>query len=258
MASLSLRVCSTCKARKKGCDKNLPTCGYCAKRGLVCRYSEPPAIEGHLPSATSAADFSTSILGLSLAADAETTLDQVVHTEVRQVLHRSGMSLDAITKRYFEGVHNWLPVVSPAHLHEAITNVQPGIPHADSSVLILTVCLVTINPSVCDSRRPIFLESLYVTAKTLFAQVQAVICASVHLVQAGLLITAYEYASGRPEAAYITIGTCARIGCSLGLGKKPSIVEGDIQSLHAVELWNVWWGIVILERYAHGQSALIV
>ena len=34
-------VCSTCKLRKKGCDKQLPSCGYCTKRKLGCRYDDP-------------------------------------------------------------------------------------------------------------------------------------------------------------------------------------------------------------------------
>jgi Fungal Zn(2)-Cys(6) binuclear cluster domain len=36
------QVCSTCKTRKKGCDKQLPSCGYCSKRNLRCIYDEPP------------------------------------------------------------------------------------------------------------------------------------------------------------------------------------------------------------------------
>lgn len=252
MASLAQRVCGTCKARKKGCDKNLPGCGYCARRGLVCRYDEPAVIGWRVPSATSSWGFSaSSVFGSLLTVGVETTLNSVIHMEVCLVLQSSSMSLDTITKRYFEGIHKWLPVVSPALLHEAIANAHLAIPASDFSLLLFTICLITLNSPVGDLGQSSVSESLYITAKTLFAQVQAVFCASTRLAQAGLLITAYEYASGRLEAAYITIGICARICYSLGLDKEPSRQECNGLSLNAIEEWNLWWGVVILERYVH-------
>ena len=32
----------TCRVRKKGCDKQLPKCGYCSRRGLDCVYHDAP------------------------------------------------------------------------------------------------------------------------------------------------------------------------------------------------------------------------
>lgn len=72
------------------------------------------------------------------------------------------------------------------------------------------------------------------------------------MIQAGLLIATYEYAQGLVEAAYISIGTCARMGYAGGihvgqLGRTPS--GGKLApTLKDEEEHNLWWGIVVCER----------
>lgn len=72
------------------------------------------------------------------------------------------------------------------------------------------------------------------------------------MIQAGLLIATYEYAQGLVEAAYISIGTCARMGYAGGIhvgqvGRTPS--GGQLApTLKDEEEHNLWWGIVVCER----------
>lgn len=72
------------------------------------------------------------------------------------------------------------------------------------------------------------------------------------MIQAGLLIATYEYAHGLIEAAYISIGTCARMGYAGGLhtGQLGQSSSGGQSSptLKEEEEHNLWWGIVICER----------
>ncbi|KAL2444741.1 hypothetical protein ABEF95_017205 [Exophiala dermatitidis] len=88
----------------------------------------------------------------------------------------------------------------------------------------------------------------------LLGQVQAVAGVSTRLVQAALLACAYEHASDRRDAAYVSIAACARMALVLGIDKDPeprlkSLAHEESASVQAVlEGWNVWWGIVILER----------
>ncbi|KAI2817885.1 hypothetical protein CBS115989_5621 [Aspergillus niger] len=86
--------------------------------------------------------------------------------------------------------------------------------------------------------------------KMLFAEAQAIICASTNLLQAGLLIAAYEYANGRPEAANITMGTLARTAFAIGLANPSSWQTNEASniSLERLERLNLWWGVIILER----------
>ncbi len=87
----------------------------------------------------------------------------------------------------------------------------------------------------------------------LFAHAQAMIPTSTSLVQASLLIATYEYAHSLEEAAYISIGTCARMGYIVGLhnGRFGSPLRGDrtLATLKEEEDYNLWWGIVTCERY---------
>ena len=72
------------------------------------------------------------------------------------------------------------------------------------------------------------------------------------MIQAGLLIATYEYAHGLTKAAYISIGTCARMGYAGGLHRGQldwSSLGGHLSpTLKEEEEHNLWWGIVICER----------
>lgn len=112
------------------------------------------------------------------------------------------------------------------------------------------MCLITYYPSQT-SPQLVDQETLYLTKKMLFAHVQAFISSSTNLIQAGILISAYEYAHGRLDTAYMSIGTCARMAYATGLHmtKLSPGLQDDEACLRAEEGRNVWWGIIICERY---------
>ena len=73
------------------------------------------------------------------------------------------------------------------------------------------------------------------------------------MIQAGLLLATYEYAQGLVEAAYVSIGTCARMGYAGGihvgqLGRTPLGCQLPL-TLKEEEERNLWWGIVVCERW---------
>jgi hypothetical protein len=247
-ADRAVRVCSTCKARKKGCDKQLPQCGYCSKRGLSCNCND------YATDALSNVTESTSPSGeVSIAWSRESeALRDMLFMHVRSVLQSSGLSLLELSEYFFRTFHTWFPVISPALFRETALAAQYGAPPAEFSTLVLAIYLIVQRRRAEPAENRIRPEDMYVTVKVLFAQSQAVLRPSTTLVQASLLITAYEYATRQPDAAYVSIGTCIRMAQTIGLAEinatKHCSTQDDCSVLTALEERNVWWAIVILER----------
>jgi len=70
------------------------------------------------------------------------------------------------------------------------------------------------------------------------------------MVQAALLLSMYEYALNRPDAAYISIGNCARMAIAMDLHKNQPISDmHEAPSFHNMgEQTNLWLAIVVFER----------
>lgn len=210
---------------------------------------------------------------LSVGGGGSTHLEELLNREVTRVFQAGRLSLLDVAQRFFKGFHKWLPVVSPGRFHQVAAAATanggagggnagapstPSPPPADFSLLMLAMCLVTLPPAPEGAASPdpaqqaVQPESLYLTVKVLFAQTQAVMCASTVLAQTGLIIAAYEYACQKLNAAYISIGTCVRTAHALALDKTGAGVGMQhmepAQQLRQREDWNVWWGVVILER----------
>lgn len=260
------RACETCKERKKGCDKALPGCGYCKARNLTCKYARsagtPVPVRWQLwsPSKTargnkesmSDADAPASMMhdGATLAAE-DMDLDEFVWAQVQRIVASLELSNDEIADRFFEGIHTWLPILSPPHFRHTVHSFgDDATPPPDFSALMLTMCLVTCRPTAQLSHAsPAGLTSLYLTAKSVFAEAQTVVCASTAIVQAAVLLAAYEYASGRIDAAYISIGSASRMCHVLGIDHFSELATMQNDPSCCEDL-NVWWSVIILERYA--------
>jgi hypothetical protein len=179
-----------------------------------------------------------------------TTIDSIVHSQVCHIFRADGKYVDAVATRYFQGVHTWLPIVARRRFLERLAHFQ-HISSADFSILLLAIGLITQHPSLDPSTNQ-DREVFYLATKTMFAKVQAFIPSSLCLVQAGVILSFYEYAHGMIEAAYVTIGTCARMAAAIGLNNKQCSVE-----MQASEAWVddeealcTWWGLVICDRYS--------
>jgi hypothetical protein len=271
-------VCSVCSARKKGCDKALPACSFCSKRGLLCQY-DVTAVErrgrrlynpgrnfvalhtentGH-SDVNSHDDRERKPSLLSVVFSAGLPLEISIDQQVQYVIQLANLSRDDISERYFQSFHQWLPIVSPDLFYEAEHRYRVKSNHAppaDFSILLLAMCLIITIPKLEDNSKPHHLSQdfLYTTVKLLFSQTQANICKSLPLVQAQLIIAMCEYACARRDAAYISITTCTAMARLLSLNKiSPGRCEDDITNrgikLAEMERENITWGIVMLERY---------
>lgn len=167
------QVCKTCKARKKACDKLLPSCSYCAKRCLECRYDGTSDSRSEGVSVGSISDL--------LSCGTGPALDGVVNLQVCHLIHRTGVSVDQIASHYFRYFHDWLPVISPATFRETATRYQHGVPPADFSMLLLSMYIIVTrrtDGSMASRKDAVQPRDLYHTAKVFLAHVQARLCAS--------------------------------------------------------------------------------
>ncbi|KAK6835030.1 hypothetical protein PG987_009724 [Apiospora arundinis] len=189
---------------------------------------------------------------------------------VYQLIRASGRFVDDVSTSYFHGLHLYMPIVSRTRFHDSLVALG-AIPSADFSVLLLSMHLVTLDSFVRDREeknhrphdsagsttigglaKPDTQQSLYMTTKSLFAQVQSTIPPSIRLVQAGMLIALYEYTQGEADQAFITISLCARLAYAARLHRSAGRCS-DGWDRHgarpeALEASNTWWGIVIWER----------
>jgi hypothetical protein len=171
--------------------------------------------------------------------------------------------VDDISARYFQHFHRHLPIISRTRFYNNLTTLGVA-PAADFSVLLLTLCLITYAPALGypsehGTIRSVEQQSLYLTARSLFCQVQVSCSSSVPLIQAGLLLAVYEYTHGRPDDAFVTIAGSARMAYAArihdldGHQKQMAHTARDNADtyllLQAEEEANTWWGIVIFERY---------
>lgn len=177
--------------------------------------------------------------------------------------------MDDVSSRYFHTLHLYIPIISRSRFHDNLVTLG-ATPSADFSVLLLSMHLVILVPPDHDqhdsfSNRYLHggigdsvstetnSQSLYLTAKYLFAQVQCTLPPSVHLIQAGLLIAIYEYTRGQPDQALITISLCARLAYAARIHQSARVHANSLDvrrtRSEAREEANTWWGIVIYERY---------
>ncbi|GAM41448.1 hypothetical protein TCE0_042r14577 [Talaromyces pinophilus] len=118
------------------------------------------------------------------------------------------------------------------------------------SILLLSMCLMTYHPDlVPPSANSLDQETLYVTTKTLFGLVQASFPPSLHLIQATMIMATYEYANGKTNDAFASIGLCARMGYAAHIDNAhPSQkMEAEEYSENEAKA-NTWWNILMCER----------
>ena len=169
----AFHVCTTCRARKKACNKNLPYCGYCSKRGINCSYdvddgsSPDNNVDAGMPFLLFSVPlqdwkqysrgkvsrvFPEQLTPLSedSPSNGRHALDTMLNSHVNRILQDVGLSLNEISEQYFRGFHKWLPIICPS-LFEGILS-QYIIPPADFSVLALAICLVALRPPYAASK----------------------------------------------------------------------------------------------------------
>lgn len=111
-----------------------------------------------------------------------TAVNSALDCEIHRVLSTIRATLDEVVSTYFRSFHPWRPIVSPQLALEV-----NGPQRADTTMLLLAMCVLSWNP---------ISDDIHAVLRVLFSQAQVFICASLPLVQARLLIAAFEYSRG--------------------------------------------------------------
>ena len=279
-------VCSTCKSRKRACDKSLPACSFCVDRKLVCRYDLPATNRNgsrkHYPgkhfvaaqtsspsNVSSAAEIMMRPLpspriqssmpppplpGLYAKGETPRSIHESLYQQTQYILGLLDTTLECISHQYFQTVHRWLPILVPDHFHEMVATYREkdGIPSSDVSVLLLAMCLIVKLPDLdhATMKPPLSRKYLYTTTKSAFGQGQASCFASSPFVQATLLIATCEYACVRPRAAYVSMMTCVGMARVLGIEVHSMLTsdDGSENSEDKSENPDLGLAIAMLER----------
>ncbi|KAJ5134267.1 hypothetical protein N7526_005632 [Penicillium atrosanguineum] len=177
---------------------------------------------------------------------APTTFESTLYFQILRIIRTTGLDVEDISARYFRGIHSFIPVLSRPRFHGQLA--QEDVPPAAFSVLLLCMCLIAYHPDFSRQPQPIDQDTLYLTAKSIVTQVQTSFPPSLPLVQAGVIIAAYEYANGKIHNAISSIGNCARMGYTIGLHLARPVKAADPVPPLQTEESNTWWGIIICER----------
>jgi hypothetical protein len=178
--------------------------------------------------------------------DEPTNLHSIIYLQILRIIRSTGQTIDEICHRYFRGMHSFIPILSAPQFHEQLIHLA-AFPSATFSVLLLSMALVTYHPGLVLPSSGVDHATLYFTTKSLYTQAQGSFANSLPLIQAGIIIASYEYATQRINEAFCSIGVCARMGYAAGL-HLVSLTEESHYCCQAAERYNTWWGIVITER----------
>ncbi|KAF2801827.1 putative fungal-specific transcription factor [Mytilinidion resinicola] len=259
------QVCTSCKARKRKCDKALPRCSQCTKRNLTCEYStlEQSRNSASVPDRpwhgihadedradAQSLDFPTMLfLDPGILQHGQVDISCVAPPVPAHILQLLGDidEIRATASKFFEHIHMWMPFISKKRFHELHLRSFQSQP--DIALLLVSLKLITTLPPV-SPRNP--RTPLYYTAKHFYLEVEGSSIFSIPILQAGILIALYELGQAIYPAAYLSIGACARYAHAHGIN-----VGGTLNTRRAVTLIEVeerrrvWWAIVILDRFVN-------
>ena len=158
--------------------------------------------------------------------------------------------IDTSIDTYFRNFHESLPLLEQDKLRMGFENTV-YVTDAHSATLLLSVFLVThlcSTPATGNGDG----DEVYHFVKSMFFLLQGQ-ALTVELLQIGLLLVTWEHSQALHQDAWLSIGTCVRIGNVLGLHRcvrrlnhEDGSEKGDWDRMR-----SLWWCIVLLERYVH-------
>ncbi|KAK8071433.1 hypothetical protein PG997_011636 [Apiospora hydei] len=193
---------------------------------------------------------SSSTVSLQRASSSSLLLDELWDSVGGEVPDVS----EDIVDRYFATVHRWLPILSNKQLYRTLTQQQNQ--RTDPRFALLLVCMRLITtrpPATPDQQQPAAATCpLYLSAKESLVKVETRCLPSLALLQATILMAAYELAHGIYPAAYLSAGHAARMGIMMGFHDRehcPQMFHSPVTWTGREEERRAWWAVVILDRY---------
>lgn len=155
-------------------------------------------------------------------------------------------NIEATATRYFATVHTWLPCISKKRLELALADTSSDLA-PELVLLLLTMHIITNEhpTSNIDAQ-----SKAYWRAKCLYNSLEAYAVMAPQLIQANVLIAAYEIGHAIYPAAYLTIGRCVSLAKVLGIENQrgPRMIKKMGAWTENEELRRTWWAIMLLDR----------
>jgi hypothetical protein len=154
---------------------------------------------------------------------------------------------------YWDKIHWWMPIISKKRFYGHSLN--PLVPHGvDVLLLLASMKLILWHPQ--DEPQPVT-EYNAIRHAILEAESSGVL--TIQLLQARILLTIYEFGHGMYPAAYLSVGSCARLGTAMNVNKclmATQLVVSPAAALEAEERRRSWWAILMLDRFVTLISCL--
>ncbi|KAH8124895.1 hypothetical protein ACSS6W_005137 [Trichoderma asperelloides] len=272
-------VCLSCRRKKKKCDKALPGCLQCRKLHIQCIYEDADSVpmveefrqlrkrlktfEGMLIPGTSkisksallddspsSAEITSQLGSTDSCTDLVSRLEVVASTldvggEVYQLLQSHPGEIYGASQCYFDNIHKWMPIMSRKLFYRRLTEFSKT-KRPDFAILLLCILLSIHYPTSSTAQEP-----LYRAVRSIYWYLNATIDASLEMIQAGILLSCYEYGFGMHKECYKSIGLCVRMGHWMDLhnANPPSdTLQSSDEWIEAAERCNIWWALVIRDR----------
>ena len=180
--------------------------------------------------------------------DIRRPFDDFLSAQLHNAFNALRHELKATCNNYLDTINTSLPLVIDTELRTHLRNLDQ-ITDTEIRLLLLSIYLVTKMPvHLPDGRTDI--GSLYSVIKPFYADFNSTRKLSIPIIQAGLFIAVYEQGQALDEAAYLTIGACARMGQAIGLHKS---LQEDLPSDPCARglletRKHVWWILICLDR----------
>lgn len=171
-----------------------------------------------------------------------------VQQQVARLVSSTGYTPDELSSNYFHGMHLWLPFISRDDFHRKLAMLEPS---ADFAVLLLAMCLIGLpyGPEALVTRDQ--RKTMYMRAKRILAQVQCE-AATCDVIRATTLMALFEYRHRSAEQAIVTLSVAIRMAYNVRLdvvGRLERESDGVAAEDEAQQENNIWWALVICERY---------
>jgi len=182
---------------------------------------------------------------------------QEYHGQVLNLILEHRQHFEDMTVTFFNSYHKWVPIVHQESFREyrnaTRTDICRGL-----TVLTLSMCLITRPFMDGETPDPLRL-SLHKALSRLFWDPESIAQPTLPLIQAGVILSSYEYGQGTSDAAYMTICTCLSMGQVCGLGKPPPGYDQIQFPLPGIwtprdEGLRTWWASLIHERSVSRSS----
>ncbi|KAK6369904.1 hypothetical protein LTS17_009354 [Exophiala oligosperma] len=243
----SKTVCTTCRQRKVGCDRRIPSCGLCNRNGWPCEYVGSPKrrglragyvsqleqriidLESRVKILEADKNNSSPILQPAPFPDVQQTpLDHFEPSIDSSISPNSNLSVastnfdplsativNELCNTWFEKYHPWFPILHQPSLLEAL-RAHPSVETSTHQLVIKAIASVTVPYCVSVPSTPSQRQQWSDTLRDRVVM-DAMKQISLQAVQALLILSNIDYGEGKVHEFWNLVALCKRMNTSLGM-----------------------------------------